>query len=55
MTAFIEKLGQLFTLDALIGNLTELLPVIFVLVIFALIYRSSKKMARGASKGKVNY
>lgn len=40
--------------NTMFSNLTDLIPVVGAVVIFAFTYRMIKKILKGGSKGKVN-
>lgn len=54
MEALVNALKGILTTDSFMANLTELVPVIGGVLIFAFTYRLVRKLIKGAQKGKAN-
>lgn len=54
MSALVTALQEILSTDAMLANLTTLIPVIGGLILFAFTFRIVRKMIKGASKGKAN-
>lgn len=54
MSALVTALQGILNTEAMIANLTSLIPVIGGLILFAFTFRIVRKMIKGASKGKAN-
>lgn len=54
MEALVTALQGILTTEAMLANLTLLIPVIGGLILFAFTYRIVRRMIKGASKGKAN-
>lgn len=54
MSALVTALQEILSTDAMLANLTSLIPVIGGLILFAFTFRIVRKMIKGASKGKAN-
>ena len=50
----VTALEGILTTDAMLANLTSLIPVVGGLIVFAFTFRLVRKMIKGASKGKAN-
>lgn len=54
MANLVTALEGILTTDAMLANLTSLIPVVGGLIVFAFTFRLVRKMIKGASKGKAN-
>ena len=54
MEALVTALKSILTTEAFMANLTELVPVIGGVLIFAFTYRLVRKLIKGSQKGKAN-
>lgn len=54
MTDLVTALEGILTTDAFMGALSALVPVIGGVLLFAFVYRITRKLVKGASKGKAN-
>lgn len=54
MSDLVSALGGILTTDAFMGALTALVPVIGGVLLFSFVYRTVRKLTKGASKGKAN-
>ena len=54
MAALKTALEGILDTEAMLANLTTLIPVIGGLILFVFTFRIVKKMIKGASKGKAN-
>lgn len=54
MSSLNTALEGILSTDAMLANLTTLIPVIGGLILFAFTFRIVRKMIKGASKGKAN-
>lgn len=54
MSDLVTALQGILTTDAFMGALSALVPVIGGVLLFAFVYRITRKLVKGASKGKAN-
>lgn len=54
MSDLVSALQGILTTDAFMGALSALVPVIGGVLLFAFVYRITRKLVKGASKGKAN-
>lgn len=54
MANLTTALQGILNTDAMLANLTTLIPVVGGLIIFAFTFRLVRKMVKGAGKGKAN-
>lgn len=54
MEALVTALKSILTVEAFTTTLTELVPVIGGVIVFAFTYRIVRKLIKGASKAKAN-
>lgn len=54
MSDLVTALQSILTTDAFMGALTALIPVIGGVLLFAFVYRTVRKLIKGAAKGKAN-
>lgn len=54
MSGLVSALGDILTTDAFMGALTALIPVIGGVLLFAFVYRITRRLIKGASKGNAN-
>lgn len=54
MAGLVTALEGILTTDAFMGALTALIPVIGGVLLFAFVYRITRKLVKGAAKGKAN-
>lgn len=54
MAGLAEALGGILTMDKFMGTLVTLIPVVGGVLLFAFVYKTVKKLIKGASKGKAS-
>lgn len=54
MSDLVTALQGILTTDAFMGALSALVPVIGGVLLFAFVYRITRKLVKGAAKGKAN-
>lgn len=54
MSELVTALQGILTADAFMGALTDLIPVIGGVLLFAFVYRIVRRMIKGTAKGKAN-
>ena len=54
MSGLVTALEGILTTDAFMGALTALVPVIGGVLVFAFVYRITRKLVKGAQRGKAN-
>ena len=54
MTELVNALKSILSLDVFMAAFTDLVPVIGGVLVFAFIYRTVKKLIKGAQRGKAN-
>lgn len=54
ISGLVTALEGILTTDAFMGALTALVPVIGGVLIFSFVYRTVRKLTKGAAKGKAN-
>lgn len=54
MSDLVTALQGILTTDAFMGALTALVPVIGGVLLFAFVYRITRKLIKGSAKGKAN-
>lgn len=54
MSELVTALQSILTTDAFMGALTDLIPVVGGVLLFAFVYRIVRRMIKGTAKGKAN-
>jgi uncharacterized membrane protein len=54
MSKLVTALQSILTTDAFMGALTDLIPVVGGVLLFAFVYRIVRRMIKGTAKGKAN-
>lgn len=54
MSELTTALQGILTTDAFMGALTDLIPVVGGVLLFAFVYRIVRRMIKGTAKGKAN-
>jgi hypothetical protein len=54
MSKLVTALQGILTTDAFMGALTDLIPVVGGVLLFAFVYRIVRRMIKGTAKGKAN-
>ena len=54
MEGLVSALSGILTTDAFMGALTDLIPVVGGVLLFAFVYRIIRRMIKGTAKGKAN-
>lgn len=54
MEGLVTALKGILTTDAFMGALTDLIPVVGGVLLFAFVYRIVRRLIKGTAKGKAN-
>lgn len=54
MSELVTALQGILTTDSFMGALTDLIPVVGGVLLFAFVYRIVRRMVKGTAKGKAN-